>query len=166
MRILCLFFCLAASPAFAKCFAGSEVFFSCTFLNGKKSADLCVKDDQIVYSFQAVGGEVELELTRSVRDVKYTPWPGIGRTIWESVAIENDGIKYEIYGSIDKLMGEDEEPSPIRGGVDVFQGEKQLAQLVCDEGSVNFGYGDTLVEAKKIAGQCFDLGERTWVECK
>src|SRR5690606_26843141 len=59
-----------------------------------------------------------------------TPWSGVGRAIWESVAFRNDGHSYEAWHSVDRLT----EDSALEAGVNVLRGEDLLASLTCESG--------------------------------
>lgn len=161
-----LFTCLFAFSVQAKCLVKDEIFLSCSIQNGKKFLDVCFNDTQISYRFGTIGGKIELELNRSLKEIEYTPWPGVGRTIWESVIFENDGVRYEVHGAIDKKMTLEDDETPIRGGVAVHKDKTQLSHIECDAGSVEFSYAEGLFDAKKAVGQCFEHGVVGWHDCK
>ena len=157
MRILILA-ALAVSPALADC--PGEVIFSCKIK--AKTLELCLTADTLRYTFGKA--EPELSITANLAEVPYTPWPGIGRTIWDSVLFENEGINYEVWNSIDKMMDEDDPPAVWQGGVIVTRGDETLSNLACttppDPPSI-----DLLYEAKETIGQCWDFDAKVWTGC-
>lgn len=149
-----------ASTASADCPTGAQELVSCTLKGGRKVLTTCLMDQTASYSFGAAHKAPDLHLTRHVRDVDYTPWPGIGRTIWEEFSFENKGVRYLVHFSVDKAPG-----SVMQGGVIVMQGETELASLDCDPGSVaGQGYSMRLYDAKVAAGQSFSLQTQSWVD--
>ena len=151
-----------AIPALAECQAGSQVLVSCTLKGGAKQLDTCLMGDQALYRYGPRNGAPELELRHHVRDVDMQPWPGVSRTIWEGFTFFNKDLGYEVYYSIDKGP----ELTDIRGGITVLRGDKTLASLECDPGSViSSGYSLPLYEAKEAAGQCWDHSQFAWVSC-
>lgn len=161
--------CLWAGTAGAACDTGEELFFGCTFSNGAKAVQVCVGETQARYRFGPVGGVPELELDTSLADLDYTPWPGIGRTIWEQVVFENKGFRYAVTGIIEREFGEDEDDEIIPvflGGILVTKDEQELADLTCDPGSVDFSWSQTLFDAKTRLGLCLDREAEQWVPCE
>ena len=153
---------LLPGMALAACPPGSETLVSCTFKNGAKQLDTCLIGNQALYRYGPSGGQPELDLAAHVRDVGMIPWPGIGRSIWEAVIFRNADISYEVSYSIDR----DPENSEMQGGITVMKGDKMLAVLECDPGSVvSGGYSLPLFEAKERAGQCWRFDSRDWGDC-
>lgn len=152
---LALALVLLASPAHAAC-QGDEAF-SCTI--GKKTLEVCYWKGALIYAYGR-DGKPELTLSEPLETVSYTPWPGIGRAIWDAVAFENEGVTYEVWTSFDKI----DENAVLEGGVNVMQGDATLATLACDKGSVAHGL-DTISELKAGIGQCWDYENQTWGVC-
>lgn len=150
-----LLLALLAAPAHAAC-QGDEAF-SCRI--GNKTLDVCYWKGMLNYRF-GPEGKPELTLYELLETVAYTPWPGIGRAIWDSVAFQNEGVTYEVWSSFDKM----DENAVMEGGVNVMRGDKTLATLTCDKGSVGRGL-DTLSELKAGIGQCFDHETQSWGMC-
>jgi hypothetical protein len=144
-----------ASPIWAAC-QGDEAF-SCQI--GKKSLDLCSWKGDLIYRYGREGTP-ELTIAEPLETVAYTPWPGIGRAIWDSVAFQNEGVTYEVWSSFDRM----DEAAVLEGGVNVIKGDKTLASLTCDKGSVVRSL-DTISELKAGIGQCWDFDSRTWGGC-
>ncbi len=161
---------IATAPtAFAECATPEDTFLSCTFSNGKKAVDVCVDGDMLTYRFGRIGKAPDLALSVPVVDADYTPWPGIGRAIWETVTFQNGKTSYVVAGVIDRQFSDDEKDevqAEISGLIDVNEGEETLATLECDAGSVEFAYGGSIYEAKTAAGQCYNLEEQRWESCQ
>ena len=176
MRLLiALLTIVALAPAaFAKCAPSSQgTFLSCTFSNGRKAVDVCVEGDNLTYRFGRVGKAPDLELSVPVIDADYTPWPGIGNSIIEIVAFQNQDTRYEVTGVIDRIYPEDGTKDiqlVYYGYVEVIVGSESQVVLSCDDGSVVLD-GGSLDDAKTAAGQCWDAegmdpeGWR-WIACK
>ncbi len=160
---------LIAAPALAGCPAGSVPILSCSFESGAKWLESCQDGSLASYAFGKAGQAADLELTAPVAELSYTPWPGIGRSIWEEVSFENKGITYMLWTSFDKIMAiEDEngqrQGDPLSAGLSVLKGEEELARLVCDRGSIDTRI-DELLAAKQALGLCWDAGARLWAAC-
>jgi hypothetical protein len=158
MRAAILLAFLAASvsgPTFAAC--QGEAVFSCPI--GKKTLAICHAKGLLTYSFGRIG-KPELTISEPLETVAYTPWPGIGRAIWDAVAFENEGVTYEVWSSFDKM----DENAVLEGGINVMQGDKTLASLTCDKGSVERGL-ETISDLKAGIGQCWNYDSRTWGLC-
>jgi hypothetical protein len=158
-----------APMAFAECTTPQDTFLSCTFSNGRKAVDVCVEGGNMTYRFGPVGKVPDLVLSVPVVDVDYTPWPGIGRAIWETVTFQNGKTSYVVAGVIERRFSEEENDEPesaISGLINVVEGEETLATLDCDAGSVVFAYGGSIYDAKTAAGQCYNLEEQQWESCR
>ncbi len=171
MRILVASLALLIIPqtTFAECATPEDTFLSCTFSNGKKAVDVCVDGDMLTYRFGRIGKAPDLALSVPVVDADYTPWPGIGRAIWETVTFQNGKTSYVVAGVIDRQFSDDEKDevqAEISGLIDVNEGEETLATLECDAGSVEFAYGGSIYDAKTAAGQCYNLEEQRWESCQ
>lgn len=150
-----LLLALLSSPAHATC--QEEEIFSCPI--GKKVVEVCSWRGEVTYSFGRQGSP-EIILYDPLEAVAYTPWPGIGRAIWDSVAFENEGVTYEVWSSFDRM----DENAVLEGGVNVMQGDKLLASLTCDKGSVTRAL-DRISDLKAGIGQCWDYDSRSWGLC-
>lgn len=150
-----LLFILLAAPAHAIC--QEEEVFSCPI--GKKVVEVCSFRGELTYSFGREGNP-EIILYEPLETVAYTPWPGIGRAIWDSVAFQNEGVTYEVWSSFDKM----DENAILEGGVNVMQGERLLASLTCDKGSVDHSL-DPIMDLKSAIGQCWDPEAQAWGSC-
>ena len=153
MRATSLILCLFPLPVLA-CPQG-EALLSCPI--GKKQLEICLTDEGVTYSF-GLQGAPELTLTSPILDAAYTPWPGVGSAIWDSLAFVNNEITYEVWTSVERNP---ESSRDYQGGVNVLRGETLLAQLSCKDGTVD-GELYAIYEAKEAAGQCWNLGNQMW----
>ena len=133
---LTLLLCLSAPAAWAECVNGPELY-SCSFSQGKKAVHVCQDGKDYTYAYGRIGAAPELLLKRSLEDIHFTPWPGIGRTYWEEVQFYNKSVSYVINVTADRLSGEDSLPE---GELSVMEGEERLAWLICDAGSVRANF--------------------------
>ena len=158
---------LAATEAVAACRPGEDLFFSCVFAGGKE-VRVCNTDQYARYDFGVPGNVPELSLSVPIEDVHLTPWPGVGRTIWEEVRFDNEGYGYVVFGAIHREYPEDENADIIvtrSGGINVLKGEDSVATLSCLEDSIEFPWDDRIYAAKIEAGQCYDDREFLWTFC-
>jgi hypothetical protein len=160
MRTLALLLALLPLPAAAAC-PNDSAIFSCTI--GAKPLQVCHWKGALIYQFGPIDAP-ELSIAEPVETVAFTPWPGIGRTMWDSVAFQNDGVRYEVYASLEMQLEEDMPEPQLQGGVTVLKGDEILASLTCNEGSVT-SFLDTVSTMKAEIGQCFDHATQTWQLC-
>lgn len=153
MRAALLLLALAA-PAQAACPNGSEIF-SCT-IDGKP-LQLCHWKGALIYNFGPVD-KPELSLAEPLQTITFTPWPGIGGSIWETVAFPNQGYTYEVWTSIDR---DPEVTTGLQGGINVLQGDALVAQLTCDPGTPSQSL-DVIYGLKESIGQCWDFDTQAW----
>ena len=151
--LLALLAAPAASPVWAAC--PGDTVFSCPI--GKKTLEICNAKGLLTYTFGRRAGKPELIISEPLETVAYTPWPGIGRAIWDAVAFENEGVTYEVWSSFDKI----DENAVLEGGVNVMEGDKTLATLTCNKGSVVYSL-DAISDLKAGIGQCWDFDNRAW----
>ena len=147
-----LLFALLATPAAAAC--PGDTVFSCRI--GAKVLEVCHAADTLTYAFGRVG-RPELTLSQPLETAAYTPWPGIGRAIWDSLAFSNDGVTYEVWTSVERM----DEAAQLEGGVNVIEGETLLARLTCDRGTPSQSL-DVIYELKSEIGQCWDFDAKAW----
>ena len=157
MRIaVAIAFVLLPGVAAADC-VGTKLV-SCKIASSQKRMELCLDQGSLHYQFGAVG-KPELELTRDVEQVVYTPWPGIGRTMWEELSFENEGVTYQFSSYAEKLMEEGTEDDLALGtDLNVLRGEKLLAQFSCDPAQVSDFYPVGVVLYER--GYC--IGDDGW----
>lgn len=155
MRVPLLIAFLSATPAWATC-QGDEAF-SCRI--GAKQVEVCYWKGMLTYSY-GPEGKPELFLNEPLQTVAFTPWPGVGSGIWETVAFRNKGYTYEVWTSVER---DPEATEPRSGGVRVLQGDQTVAELTCDRGTAT--PMDTLYDLKEGIGQCWDMESQTWGLC-
>ena len=153
MRAFCLILAVLPLPALA-CPLGT-VLLSCPI--GKNQLQVCLTPQAVTYSFGPAGAP-DLSLTSPIRDAAYTPWPGIGSAIWDSLSFTNAGTTYEVWTSVERSP---ESTKGYQGGVNVLKGDTLLAQLLCKDGTVQTDLSPVF-DAKESAGQCWNFGTLAW----
>jgi hypothetical protein len=159
MRAVLLLFALA-TPSWAACPNESEIF-SCTIRG--KPLQLCHWKGALIYNYGPVN-RPELSIAEPLETVAFTPWAGIGRTMVDIVAFENEGVTYEVWTAMEKQLDETEPEPRLQGGVTVLKGHDVLASLECDPGTPSIGL-DVISGLKEDIGQCWDHGTQTWGAC-
>ncbi|WP_299772668.1 hypothetical protein [uncultured Tateyamaria sp.] len=157
MRGLSVALALVLTPglAAAQC-GGLNVVLNCQI--GSKTLTVCVGEGQATYAF-GPSGLPELSLTRPLGQVQATPWPGVGRSIWEDITFENVGTRYTAWISVDRMT----EDFTTTGGVMVAQGEQKLADLDCKTGTAEVGVF-AIADAMQAAGYCVDRATGTYAQ--
>jgi hypothetical protein len=153
MRHLALLLAVLPFPALA-CQNDSEVF-SCQV--GKKVLEICHWKGALIYSFGGKGNP-DLTIAEPLETVEFTPWPGIGGSIWETVAFPNKGYTYEVWTSVER---DPEATTGLEGGVNVLQGDNVVANLTCDPGTASNSL-DVIFALKESIGQCWDFDSQSW----
>lgn len=153
MRAALLLLALA-SPAAAACPNDSEIF-SCT-IDGKP-LQVCHWKGALIYNF-GPEDKPELSLSTPLETAAFTPWPGIGGAIWETVAFPNQGYTYEVWTSVER---DPEATGGLEAGINVLQGEAMVAQLACDPGTPSQSL-DVIYGLKEAIGQCWDFDTKAW----
>ena len=156
MRIA-LVLALLPLPAFAQCPNGTEIFHCPA---GKKTIQVCMTGQSVTYRY-GTAAKPDLTLTVPLKDADYTPWPGIGRTMWDSLAFHNQGFTYEVWASLDKMLDESDPEPVLQGGVNVMKGDSLQAQVICNAGRVSSTL-DLLYDRKTALGQCWNYSSHAW----
>lgn len=164
MSIVLKWLCVGAAVmgptvAMARCGTG-ETIMSCTAKKGAKAINVCLNDGEVSYAYGAPGKAPELTLAEHIATVNHTPWNGIGAMMWETAAFENNGYSYSVWMGVDRMSQE----HPIEASVEVLKGNKTVATVSCDAGSVTAGFW-ALSDAKKALNLCWDLDQSVWVGC-
>ncbi|NJM83912.1 MAG: hypothetical protein HC844_16995 [Tabrizicola sp.] len=153
MRLLAL--AIIALPSVAGAACRGDVVFDCDM--GAKTVEVCLSATTLTYEF-GPPGKPELTLSAPVQDAQYTPWPGIGSSIWETVMFLNDGVAYEVWYSVDRNTDE----HAFTAGITVSQNEATIATLSCTPGTIVQNLS-AIFDAKESVGQCWDSRERRWL---
>ena len=154
MRAALFLLALLPFPAAAACPNESEIF-SCT-IDGKL-LQLCHWKGALIYNF-GPADRPELSIAAPLETVAFTPWPGIGRSIWEMVAFPNKGYIYEVWTSVER---DPEATNGLQGGVTVLEGETTVARLTCDPATPSQSL-DVIYDLKQSIGQCWDFENKSW----
>ena len=168
MRLV-LPFVLVASPAWAVCDAGEQLFMSCQIENSANILRVCFDKDNVHYRFGPAQQTPDLALSEAIGAVDYTPWPGVGRAIWEEIAFRNNDYRYTVSVGFDRMFDEAEynaTPHHGFGGVRVTRGaaDAEVVSLSCERATVDFGWDDTLFRMKNALGFVWDDRLREWIE--
>lgn len=146
-------------PALAAC---DPPFMGCTFNNGAKSVSICVDGDTATYAFGPTGEAPDLALRTPIAALDYQPWPGVGRTIFESVTFYNHDYSYTVISGVDRMSADDSRFSEVI----VKQNEAEVAVLICDPDSVRWTYSPELADAKAALNLCWSGSPDTgWIAC-
>jgi hypothetical protein len=151
LAVLVVFLPLVAQ---AECQNDAQVF-SCKV--GKKTLQICHWKGALIYQF-GPKDKWELSIAEPLETIDFTPWPGIGRYIWETVAFRNEGYTYEVRTSAER--GPDATDG-LQGGVHVLQGDATVAEVTCDPGTPSNSL-DVIYDLKESIGQCWDFDTRRW----
>jgi hypothetical protein len=160
MRAALLLLALTPLPAFAAC-QPDAALFHCQI--GKRTLQICEAAGRLTYDFGPTG-KPELSLSVDIAQADFTPWPGIGRTMWDELAFHNEGVTYRVWTALEKQMEENQPEPVLEGGVTVMRGDEDLASLTCDEGTVT-SLLDIVSNMKAEIGQCWDYATLTWRQC-
>ena len=134
-----------------------ETLLSCPVQGSQKQIEICLEGDTLTYSYGRAGNP-ELRLSQPLTDGTYTPWNGIGRSMWEVVAFYNDGYTYTVNWSVDRM----DENLPVQAGVSVDEGGSIVAILNCVEGTAGPEFGSVLMERMESLGLCWDPSAQAW----
>lgn len=154
MRRIAVLIALLPFPAAADCAGGEEVF---TCQIGEKHLEICHVGDDLTYAFGPQGNP-DLRISESLTTVSFTPWPGVGSAIWESVAFVNDGYAYEVWTSQER---NGEENTPLEGGINVLNGEDLVAELRCDADTASQPL-EGVWDLKESVGLCWEFSSFSW----
>lgn len=146
------------APTAAQAACPGEVIFSCPIKS--RHLEVCIEAGDAVYRFGAPD-RPDLTIRDSLATVEFQPWPGIGRTIWQSVRFRNADVTYEVWSAIEKPLDPTSEDPDWAGGVTVTQGDATLAELTCSA-PPDPPFLDALFDAKVAAGQCWNFDAGAW----
>lgn len=155
---------LVPETALAEC--AGETFISCNTGMGRY-LEVCIQPGDrpgkgaFTYRFEA-GGKPELTLREDFSARTVTPWHGVGRAIWGSVAFRNNGYSYEAWHSFDRL----EESSVLEAGVTIMRDEEFLSTVTCEPGPGTYiAPLFTLEDAMTAAGYCLERDKWRLEDC-
>jgi len=148
----------AGTAGSAACFGPGTPMFTCTFNGGAKQVNVCLQAGVALYSYGPTGGAPELLMGRDVIGVDMTPWNGVGRTIWEEMTLYSGVFSYILSYAIDRAPN----GAAPEGRLIVGRGDSEVAELVCDAGTVDIADFYPLFEAKEAAGQTWCAETFSW----
>ena len=123
---------------------------------GSKHLTACVGNGAFEYAFGPKDAP-ELALTVPLDEVAASPWPGVGRSIWEDIAFANNDVTYRVWIAFDRLV----ENGASDGGVQVEQAGRVIAELQCQEDKAEIGIF-AIADAMAAAGFCVDPEQRVY----
>ncbi len=98
------------------------------------------------YAYGRAGQTPELEISRRFgAGAEFTPWPGVGGSIWESIRFTNSDVIYEVYAGLERFAAVEDSPEfkehPQFGGILVLDSdESEIAHFKCIPRSVLYNY--------------------------
>ncbi|MEM7439711.1 MAG: hypothetical protein AAF393_08940 [Pseudomonadota bacterium] len=150
------------TPALA-CTSGTTLF-SCAIAGKAQVVTVCNTGDAVTYTYGRPDRAPDISLASAVATVGYSPWNGIGRSIYEDVTFTNAGYDYTVWGALDRQILEDDPADQMSGGIVVTKGDETVAQLMCDPKTIAVAL-DQLWGLKEAAGQCYDRDAFEWRAC-
>lgn len=129
--------------AASDCPEDQPLFMSCLIEGRERAVTLCRGDRSVSYRYGPINAEPELTLQRDFGNgAEAVPWPGVGRTVFETVLLRNADVTYEVYGGFDRFRAAEEPDVDTRfGGIIVTQdGRGEIAHLRCRDGSVDYAF--------------------------
>lgn len=124
---------LGATPTLAAPYCttqGVETIFHCSF--GSRTVTVCdMADGRFRYAYGKPGKTPELDLMRSKGQVTYTPWNGMGSSVWAALRFDNEAYGYEVGFSTEKR--EDAVPT---GWLSITKNGTEIAFKDCRAGTV------------------------------
>ena len=112
----------------------ADVIFHCKIQGAGQELTICdMPDGQYLYQYGKPGQSPELEIRSTQEEVVYTPWNGMGSTIWARLGFRNKGYFYDVGRGIQKGGA-----SPPWGFVDIYEpgNDKAIATKDCQTGTV------------------------------
>ena len=155
--------CLLGSPVLA---CDDLTVLSCTVENGRQF-ELCASATGLTYRYGPPGAP-EIVLSNPLDASGHTPWPGIGRTIWESVSFRNAGYTYEVFSGFERDYGNPDEEIEVThfAGVLVSQGDTVVTEIRCKADSIRNGQADILYQHMTDHGYCWSHEKFEWIICE
>ena len=156
---------LLAGPTWADCGGYEQTFLTCQIENSPKTVSVCFDDEFATYRFGPKIGMPELELVEPIVTLDYTPWPGVGDTLWEEVVFLNNGYAYTVVSGLKRTFADEKDAvvgEGLFGGVVVRRGPDEIANLSCDPSNVYYDFMGGLSWAKNRLG--FAYSDGAWVE--
>jgi len=151
-----IFALLFPVPAFAACDGATLV--SCT-VKGINQLQVCQNGDDLTYAYGRIGRTPDLALTEPLANGTYTPWNGIGRSMWESITFTNAEYTYEVFASFDRL----DENAVTEQGVSILKNGALVTTLSCDP-ALGMTLFDNLHDQMGARGYCWNRDSYAWAK--
>ena len=136
-------------------------------VEGGKQLEVCADTEAVRYSFGHIRAP-ELELANPVTASGYRPWPGVSRTIWDSVAFINGAYVHEAVTSLERIHPEDEDTDITehrRDGIYVLQNKVPVGELTCLPETVESAV-DLLHDHLGSHCICWSFSTYVWEACE
>lgn len=153
----------AVPAAFAQC--PDLTVLACDMENGARLT-ICADESRITY-FHQLPDSPEIKLENPLGAPGYTPWPGVSRTIWDSVAFADADLTYEVVTSIERLFPDqdDADVQTVRHDTLLISEFGDLVdELSCRPETVT-GHVGLLHDHLTAKGLCWDTGGFRWAAC-
>ncbi len=153
--------------AFAAPDCSGEAFISCNVAKNKH-LQICIEPEngdaapKFTYQFTEKGKD-GLSLSEAFSAKTVAPWKGVGRAINSTVTFNNEGYKYQVWQSFDRL----DEEAELEAGVHISKGDEDIASFTCQrDGQTKIAPLFALEDAMEQAGWCYDSGKFEWLRCE
>ena len=94
-----------------------DILFHCKIEGSNHELTICdLPDGRYLYRYGKSGQAPELQIQSTQEEVVYTPWNGMGSTIWARLGFRNKGYFYDV-GRLIQKGGE----LPPEGFVDIYE---------------------------------------------
>ena len=80
-----------------------EIVFTCQIQRSEKRIEVRDFGSGLSYAFGKNLKRPELQVSKSYSEWAIEPWAGVGINLYNSISFENNGVKYEIYDSFDRI---------------------------------------------------------------
>lgn len=154
------------TSAFAAPDCLGETFISCNVARNKH-LQICIEpassdaEPKFTYQFTEKGKE-GLVLSEVFSAKTVSPWKGVGRAINSTVTFNNEGYKYQVWQSFDRL----DEEAELEAGVHISKGDEDIASFTCQrDAQTKIAPLFALEDAMEQAGWCYDTGKFEWQHC-
>ncbi len=154
------------APAFAAAGCTGETFIACNVAENKH-LQICIEpasgdaEPKFTYQFTEKGKE-GLSLSEAFSAKTVSPWKGVGRAINSTVTFNNEGYKYQVWQSFDRL----DEEAELEAGVHISKGDEDIASFTCQrDAQTKIAPLFALEDAMEQAGWCYHSGKFEWQRC-
>ncbi|RBO90974.1 hypothetical protein [Pseudochrobactrum asaccharolyticum] len=154
------------APAFAAPNCSGETFISCNVAKNKH-LQICIEpangDAEPKFTYQFTEKDKDgLSLHEDFSAKTVSPWKGVGRAITSTVTFNNEGYKYQVWQSFDRL----DEEAELEAGVHIAKGDQDVASFTCQrDAQTKIAPLFALEDAMEQAGWCYIQDRFEWQQC-